>query len=63
MNKNIRVLEKRKKIALIAHDNKKKDLIEWAVHNKKELSTGLTEEENKHKQIIQKESDDFDLYN
>jgi methylglyoxal synthase len=38
MNANIRVLEKRKKIALIAHDNKKKDLIEWAVHNKKELS-------------------------
>ncbi|MFM1840521.1 MAG: hypothetical protein RIR47_570 [Bacteroidota bacterium] len=38
MNKNIRVLEKRKKIALIAHDNKKKDLIEWAVHNKTELS-------------------------
>jgi len=38
MNANIRVLEKRKKIALIAHDNKKKDLIEWAVHNRKELS-------------------------
>ncbi|MEY4052956.1 MAG: hypothetical protein RIR64_1941 [Bacteroidota bacterium] len=38
MSNNIRVLEKRKKIALIAHDNKKKDLIEWAVHNKKELS-------------------------
>jgi methylglyoxal synthase len=38
MSTNIRVLEKRKKIALIAHDNKKKDLIEWAVHNKKELS-------------------------
>ena len=38
MNKNIRVLEKRKKIALIAHDNKKKDLIEWAVHNKTALS-------------------------
>jgi methylglyoxal synthase len=37
MNKNIRVLEKRKKIALIAHDNKKKDLIEWAVHNKTAL--------------------------
>ena len=37
-NPNLRVLEKRKKIALIAHDNKKKDLIEWAVHNKKELS-------------------------
>jgi methylglyoxal synthase len=38
MNKNIRVLAKRKKIALIAHDNKKKDLIEWAVHNKTALS-------------------------
>lgn len=38
INSNLRVLEKRKKIALIAHDNKKKDLIEWAVHNKKELS-------------------------
>lgn len=38
MNANIRVLEKRKKIALIAHDNKKKDLIEWAIHNRKELS-------------------------
>ena len=37
MPNNIRKLEKRKKIALIAHDNKKKDLIEWAVHNKKEL--------------------------
>lgn len=37
-NPNLRVLEKRKKIALIAHDNKKKDLIEWAVHNKKELA-------------------------
>ena len=37
-NPNMRVLEKRKKIALIAHDNKKKDLIEWAVHNKIELA-------------------------
>ena len=37
-NKNIRRLEKRKRIALIAHDNKKKDLIEWAVHNKAALS-------------------------
>ncbi len=34
----IRKLDKRKKIALIAHDNKKKDLIEWAVHNKIVLS-------------------------
>jgi methylglyoxal synthase len=38
MKKNIRKLERRKKIALIAHDNKKKDLIEWAIHNKTELS-------------------------
>lgn len=37
-NKHIRKLEKRKKIALIAHDNKKKDLIEWATHNKTALS-------------------------
>lgn len=38
MKKNIRKLERRKKIALIAHDNKKRDLIEWAIHNKTELS-------------------------
>jgi methylglyoxal synthase len=38
MPNNIRRLEKRKKIALIAHDNKKKDLIEWAVYNKASLS-------------------------
>jgi methylglyoxal synthase len=38
MEKNIRKLERRKKIALIAHDNKKRDLIEWAIHNKTELS-------------------------
>ena len=29
----IRLIEKRKRIALVAHDNKKKDLIEWANHN------------------------------
>lgn len=29
----IRKIEKRKRIALVAHDNKKKDLIEWAIHN------------------------------
>ena len=34
----MRRLEKRKKIALIAHDNKKKDLIEWAVYNKASLA-------------------------
>ena len=38
MKSNIRKLERRKKIVLIAHDNKKRDLIEWAVHNKTELS-------------------------
>ena len=38
MPNNIRKLEKRKKIALIAHDNKKRDLIEWAVYNKAALS-------------------------
>ena len=35
---SIRKLDRRKKIALIAHDNKKKDIIEWAVHNKTVLS-------------------------
>ena len=38
MKKNFRKLERRKKIALIAHDNKKRDLIEWAIHNKTELA-------------------------
>jgi methylglyoxal synthase len=38
MTSNIRKLGRRKKIALIAHDNKKKDLIEWAIHNKIALS-------------------------
>jgi methylglyoxal synthase len=31
---NIRKIAARKRIALVAHDNKKKDLIEWAEHNK-----------------------------
>jgi methylglyoxal synthase len=34
----IRKLNKRKHIALVAHDNKKKDLIEWAEYNKAALS-------------------------
>lgn len=38
MPNNIRKLEKSKKIALVAHDNKKKDLIDWAVYNKEALS-------------------------
>ena len=29
----IRIISKRKRIALVAHDNKKKDLIEWALDN------------------------------
>ena len=33
-----RLLDSRKQIALVAHDNKKKDLIEWAVFNKAALS-------------------------
>ncbi len=32
--KEIRKISRRKRIALVAHDNKKKDLIEWAEHNK-----------------------------
>ena len=38
MKEHIRRFEKEKKIALIAHDNKKKDLIEWATYNKKALA-------------------------
>lgn len=38
MKENMRRFEKEKKIALIAHDNKKKDLIEWATYNKKALA-------------------------
>lgn len=32
--KHTRKLHTRKRIALVAHDNKKKDLIEWAIYNK-----------------------------
>lgn len=35
---NIRRLAVRKRIAMVAHDNKKKDLIEWAVFNKTVLA-------------------------
>lgn len=34
----IRKLNPRKKIALVAHDNKKKDLIDWAEYNKTALA-------------------------
>jgi methylglyoxal synthase len=33
----IRKIEARKRIALIAHDHKKADLVEWAMHNKDAL--------------------------
>jgi methylglyoxal synthase len=35
----IRKTTKRKRIALVAHDNKKHDLIEWVEHNKVVLAT------------------------
>ena len=48
MSKTILIMGKKKRIALIAHDNRKKDLLEWAKYNrdllaKHELSgTGTT---------------------
>lgn len=38
MASSVVTMGKRKKIALIAHDNKKKDLLEWALFNKDLLS-------------------------
>ncbi len=35
---HIRKLHGRKRVALVAHDNKKKDLIDWAIYNKTVLA-------------------------
>ena len=34
----VRTLNKSKRIALVAHDNKKKDLVDWCVYNKRVLA-------------------------
>ena len=38
MNKNKITIERDKKVALIAHDNKKRDLVEWAKYNRNLLA-------------------------
>ena len=35
---NTRILNSRKRIAMVAHDNKKAEIIEWAIYNKSTLS-------------------------
>jgi methylglyoxal synthase len=38
MQTNVRKIGRSKRIALVAHDNKKNELIEWAIYNKTALS-------------------------
>ena len=38
MEENIRLLNARKRVALVAHDNKKPEMIEWAIYNKATLT-------------------------
>ena len=33
-----RIMDRRKRVALVAHDNKKRDLVEWAIFNKATLA-------------------------
>jgi methylglyoxal synthase len=46
--KKVRIIEERKRIAIVAHDNMKKDILDWATYNKtilakhELLSTGTT---------------------
>lgn len=55
----------KKKIALIAHDNKKEELLEWVVTNKKKMdqfelygtgTTGVKVEETLHQQVVKLQS-------
>ena len=38
---NIKKIPARKTVALVAHDNKKPDLIEWAIYNKTTLAKNM----------------------